>query len=144
MFDIKPPREELRVFTKKAMGRKYVWAGDLQVAREFCDRHGFSLVLSDAQYQIAKIIGHGVKLVIYPHTTTSTRNQHLRVRNEGGANPELAQLTMAALNRAAGGHCTFSNHWTVNPVAHRLRWDWNTDVDALLAAEIKGGKPHDH
>ena len=46
MFDIKPPREELRVFTKKAMGRKYVWAGDLQVAREFCDRHGFSLVLS--------------------------------------------------------------------------------------------------
>lgn len=34
------------------------------------------------EYQIVRLTGEGVRLIVYPHTTRSTGNQHARVRTE--------------------------------------------------------------
>lgn len=45
-------------------------------------------------YEIAFLRGEGVRLCIYPHTTTSTGNRHARIRNQSSQNANLARQIM--------------------------------------------------
>lgn len=128
-------------FTKKTAGKHYVWACDLLVAHQFSLDYGLDLVLATADYQVAKLIGEDVKLVIYPHTTKGTRNQHLRVRDEGSKNKTRAQALMVLLNRAAGFNCTFSYRWTVNSLAHQ--WQLAQFEPGVLMAVQAAASPGD-
>lgn len=42
-------------------------------------------------YIICRLRGVGVNLVVYPHTTKTTGNQHARIRNEGSPDQALAE-----------------------------------------------------
>src|SRR4051812_47202107 len=98
-------------FTRKRIGAHYCWADELTLALAFAEANGFALHLSNAAYEVATITGPDFRVLIYPHTTSGTRNQHLRVRDHGSRNKRRAQAVMAVLNRAAGFNCTFSFHW---------------------------------
>lgn len=58
------------------------------------------------QYQTAKIVGDGVKLVIYPHKSTAG-NYHLRIRDENSKDPVKALAIANALDVDSGFSCTF-------------------------------------
>lgn len=93
----------------KALRDHLAWSDDLAVARDVCAELGLQLSLTDADYQVAKITGEGVRLVIYPHKTTAG-HRHLRVRNENSTNPARAAEAMVALDKAKTGWCTFSSN----------------------------------
>lgn len=85
------------------------WESDLALAAPVLARHGCALEDVTADYQTARIVGDGVRLVIYPHRT-SAGNYHLRLRDEGSAKPMAAIHVAKALDKAAGYNCTFSMH----------------------------------
>lgn len=66
--------------------RKALWAANAQ---------GIELKLSRSDYQLARIIGKGVRLVLYPHRSTSG-NYHVRIRNENSSNKALAWAIVEA------------------------------------------------
>jgi len=105
MTALEPP------YTRKRAGAHYVWSKELEVAYAFAVRQGLAFFLTDAPYQVAKLIGDDVTLVIYPHKT-SAGHRHLRVRNENSRNKPRALELMAALDAEVPGWCTFSRHWT--------------------------------
>jgi len=76
------------------------WAQEVDWATQICGQLGCLVERSAADYEIAKVKGDGVSLVIYPHKTTAG-HYHVRVRDNGSKNPEQAARVMAALN---GGH----------------------------------------
>lgn len=100
-------------FTKRRVGKHYVWSDELSIALKVASAEGAYLFLTDAPYQVAKVIGDRFKLVIYPHRTTAG-NYHLRVRDEGSADKERARTVALALNRAAGCNCTFTSLWRLD------------------------------
>lgn len=110
-------------FTRKRSGAHYVWADEISLALSFSEANGFALQLSSAPYEVAVLSGDDFRLLIYPHTTKGTRNQHLRVRDHGSKNKRRAQAVIAVLDRAAGFNCTFSFHWPNNPLAHQWARD---------------------
>lgn len=92
--------------TKRTAGKHYVWDEDLTLARDVSEKHGCKVFLDDAPYQVAKIKGDGVQLVIYPHQT-SAGNHHLRVRDESSKDAKKALEVADALNKVTGFNCTF-------------------------------------
>lgn len=100
--------------TRKRLGKIYEWSDDLRIAAKYCKQHGLTLELVDIQYQVAKIKGDDIKLVIYPHKTSSG-HYHLRVRDESSKDKEKAIQHMYGLDIAAGFNCTFSHKYgTIN------------------------------
>ena len=101
MNEIKPP------FIRRNLSKKvFNWGQDIEIVFDVAQRHGCHLEPSTDEYIIAKIIGDGVRLVLYPHKT-SAKNYHLRVRDENSKNPEAAHLIVNHLDLAAGNNCTF-------------------------------------
>jgi hypothetical protein len=66
-----------------------------------CGPLGCAVERSSADYEIAKVKGDGVSLVIYPHRTTAG-NHHARVRDNGSKNKLQADRVMVALDTGAG------------------------------------------
>lgn len=81
--------------TARALGKWSHFKSDVVRAKAFAEQNGCKLYLTDAAYQVAKIIGEDVKLVIYPHRLGSG-GRSLRIRNEGSANRAKADGLMHA------------------------------------------------
>lgn len=77
------------------------WQREFDWATKICSKHGCEVERSTAQYEIAKVKGNGVSLVIYPHRTTSG-HYHVRVRDNGSKDRQSAGSVMAALNAGDG------------------------------------------
>lgn len=58
---------------------------------------GCEVAASPHAYEIAKVSGPGVSLIIYPHKSTSGHHS-ARVRNNNSKDVELARKTIAALH----------------------------------------------
>ncbi len=84
------------------MARRHPWQNEIEAAKRICGPLGYAVAVSDHAYEIATIKGDGVQLVIYPHTVSSTRNQHARVRDNGSKDKARARLLMAALYKGHG------------------------------------------
>lgn len=80
--------------TLKALGQYRNFKPSVERALKAAQANGCELFLSDAAYQVAKIVGPGVKLVIYPHRYTS--GQGLRIRDEASADKAKALEVMKA------------------------------------------------
>jgi hypothetical protein len=78
------------------------WLREIGWASTICEPLGCEVAEADlSKYEIAKIKGDGVSLVIYPHTT-SARNQHARVRDNGSKDKRKAALIMRAMDHGIG------------------------------------------
>ena len=88
------------------------WAIEINMLLQFAEKEGLHVELmnpSHPQYQIARLTGDDFRLVVYPHTTRSTYNQHARVRDEVSKDKSKARLVMAKLDALAGFNCTFTH-----------------------------------
>lgn len=77
------------------------WKHSIEWLTSFAEREGMAIELrnpSHPEYQIARLTCDGVRLVAYPHTVSSTLNQHCRVRNENSNDKEKAAAIMARLD----------------------------------------------
>lgn len=85
------------------MPRKKIvpWQQEIEWAARICSQFGCEVERSEAMYEIAKVKGSGVSLVIYPHKTTAG-NHHARVRDNGSKNPLQAARVMVALDTGEG------------------------------------------
>lgn len=97
------------------------WRDDLSIAEKVAAEAGCKIEAATADYQTAKLIGDGVRLVIYPHKT-SAGNRHLRVRDENSSDKARAMDIAQKLSAAAGHNCTFhmNNVWvrpTPSPIS---------------------------
>lgn len=100
------------------MPKREPWKDEFEWATAVCAPLGCTVERSTAMFEIAKVKGDGVSLVIYPHRTTAG-HYHARVRNNGSKNPEQAQRVMTALDNGEGlpeqvaqrvrGSCTFQH-----------------------------------
>lgn len=90
-----------RKWKVKAMAKKQPWSDEFGWATEICSLLGCTVERSQARYEIAKVKGEGVSLVIYPHKTTAG-NHHARVRDNGSKSPEIASRVMIALDKGEG------------------------------------------
>lgn len=82
--------------------KKHPWQHEIDLATQICAPLGCVVAMSEHDYEIATVKGDGVQLVIYPHTVSSTRNQHARVRNNGSKDKTKALRVMTALYRGEG------------------------------------------
>ena len=100
--EFKPP------FSKHALGTAlWSWGSELKAAYGIAKKSGCALIRAKDQFVVARVIGDGVRLVLYPHRTTAL-NYHLRVRDEGSKNPCRALDMAMALDVGTGLNCTFS------------------------------------
>lgn len=97
-------------FTKKRCGKHAAWATELELAYAFAQREGLTFQLSTAAYQVAKLTGDDVRIVIYPHRTKSTGNVSLRVRDENSRNTARADALLDAMDALVPGYVTFSRN----------------------------------
>lgn len=97
-------------FTKRRCGKLSVWSEELDLAHGFAQREGLTFDLRDAPYQVARLTGPTVCILIYPHKTKSTGHLSLRVRDENSADPNLADDLMAKMDALAPYCNTFSRH----------------------------------
>lgn len=84
------PKKERRIRKEP----RYDWSDVLTQMQTFAAENGLTVTPLNPghpHYQIAKLKGEGVLLVVYPHTTKSTGNQHARIRNEGSTNRDRAR-----------------------------------------------------
>src|SRR5579872_112764 len=70
-------------------------------ATTICAPLGCTVERSAAMFELAKVKGEGVSLVLYPHRT-SAGHYHIRVRNNGSKNAAAAECVMAALDSGQG------------------------------------------
>lgn len=82
--------------------RRNPWQLEINQATAICAPLDCVVAASTHDYEIATVKGDGVQLVIYPHTVSSTRNQHARVRDNGSKDKARAKRVMAALYRGDG------------------------------------------
>ena len=82
--------------------RRHPWQHEIDLATAICAPLGYVVAVSTHDYEIATVKGDGVQLVIYPHTVSTTRNQHARVRDNGSKDKAKAKLVMAALYKGEG------------------------------------------
>lgn len=75
--------------------REFDWAVTI------CAPFGCVVERSSAMFEIAKVKGDGVSLVIYPHKT-SANNYHARVRDNGSKDKAKALQVMIALDHGLG------------------------------------------
>jgi hypothetical protein len=78
------------------------WAEEVGFAETICADLGCTVQRSPHAYEIATVTGDGVRLVIYPHKTSSTGNVSARVRDNGSKNKARAREVMLAMNRGEG------------------------------------------
>lgn len=104
-------------FTKRRAGKLAVWSKELDLAFAFAQREGLTFNLCSAPYQVAKLTGEGVRILIYPHKTKSTGHISLRVRDENSADRERADRLMSAMNDLVPYCNTFSRNNSV------VRWE---------------------
>lgn len=105
--------------------RRDPWADEFQWAQTICAKLGCTVERSTAAYEIAKVKGHGVALVIYPHKTTAG-HQHARVRDNNSKDRAAAKMVMSALDAGQGlpqplqdrirFSCTFSSRTNMRPI----------------------------
>lgn len=71
-----------------------------------------TLSWSQNDYEAFRFNHPEVQLIFYPHKT-SAHNHHIRVRDSGSKNRELAAELMLLLDIGAGHNCTFhqKNNW---------------------------------
>lgn len=103
LVEVAPP------YTRKRIGERYIWSDELELAHGVAQAEGVKLLVSYHDYQVAKLVGEGVKLCIYPHKT-SAGNHHLRVRDEGSKDKARAAAVARALDKSREFWCTFSSH----------------------------------
>lgn len=97
-------------FTKKRCGPLSVWRDELALAYAFAMREGLTFELRAAAYQVARLTGDGVRILIYPHKTKSTGNVSLRVRDENSKDPDRADDLMVAMDALVPGFNTFARN----------------------------------
>lgn len=85
-----------------ARQRRHPWQTEIDQATTICVPLGCTVTTSTHDYEIAIVKGDGVQLVIYPHTVSSTGNQHARVRDNGSKDKSRARSVMAALYKGEG------------------------------------------
>ncbi len=94
----KPKKTKAKKARQKAMIENE-WLTVKNRVQDFATINGLTVEFRNPNYptfQIAALRGEGVRLVVYPHTTTTTGNKHARIRNEGSTNPALARSLMIA------------------------------------------------
>ena len=67
---------------------------------------GLRVERSEHAYEVWRINGEGVSLIVYPHRT-SAGHYHLRIRNNGSQDKGRARALLESLDNAAGYNCTF-------------------------------------
>ena len=72
------------------------WRSEIQTAIMVSGQHGCQVHLSRHDHQVAKILGPGVQMVMYPHRTAS-KNYHIRIRNESSKDEVAAKQLARAL-----------------------------------------------
>lgn len=80
--------------TAKALGKYRHFKPSMERVLNVARENGCDMFLSSAEYQIAKIVGQGVKLVIYPHRYRS--GVGLRIRDEASGDKDRALAVMKA------------------------------------------------
>ncbi|AKR55742.1 hypothetical protein XM25_08010 [Devosia sp. H5989] len=78
------------------------WKDEFGFAKTICSKLGCTVEPSAHAYEIAKVKGEGISLVIYSHTTTSTRNKSARVRDNGSKDKEAARRVLLVLKNGEG------------------------------------------
>lgn len=97
----------------RILGVHIEWDDELRTAQQFCFNYKLDMELSFCDYEVARIIGYGARVLIYPHKVSSTGNIHLRLRDHGSKNRVVADRIMNALYyynvEKTGCHsCTFT------------------------------------
>lgn len=92
--------------------RRHPWQDEIDWATTICAALSCTVEISTADYEIAKVKGPGVSLVIYPHKT-SARNHHARVRDNGSKDKRAADRVMQSLHDGVG---------LPQPLADRVRF----------------------
>ncbi len=92
-----------------------------------------TLAWSKNDYEAFRFVGQGATIIFYPHKVRNTGNKHIRIREQGSTDKNLAEKLMALLDIGAGHCCTFhQNH-------HR----WNFSNGIAQALNLKHGWAHD-
>lgn len=77
---------------------------EFETARQRLAHLGGKLIPGVHDYEAFIYEGAGVRLVFYPHTVSTTGNQHIRVRATGKPDPKALRAAIFAL---AENTCTF-------------------------------------
>lgn len=119
------------------------WKDEIAMLYAIAEREGLSIELRNPvapEYQIARLTCDGVCIVVYPHTTRSTFNQHARVRDENSKDKEKAEAIMYRMDATAGFNCTFHKKWSV--MAKRLAAHKEIENVARHTNRERGGKAY--
>ncbi|WBF05239.1 hypothetical protein [Burkholderia phage CSP3] len=81
---------------------------EFAIARRALADAGGELTWSTHDYEAFRFVAPGVCLIFYPHTTSSTGNVSIRVRDSGSNDKARAARLMALLYIGAGNNNTFS------------------------------------
>jgi hypothetical protein len=81
---------------------------EFAIARRVLADAGGELEWSTHDYEAFRFVAPGVRLIFYPHTTSSTGNVSIRVRDSGSNDKARAARLMALLYIGAGNNNTFS------------------------------------
>lgn len=114
-----------------AKRKPHPWQQKIDWARAICEPLGCSVDISIADYEIAKVKGDGVSLVIYPHKT-SAGHHHVRTRDNGSKDKARARQIQAALKRADGLPAS---------VAESIRFSCTFSWKGMTIADMKVGTP---
>lgn len=87
--------------------RKREWQKEFDHAAGVLSSEPGELVWADDAYVAFRYIELGVRIVFYPHRTTS-RNYHIRCRTEPCSDRPRAEMLMRKLDESMPGWCTFS------------------------------------
>lgn len=81
------------------VSKKREWQAGVPAWRELVAPYGCTVTKSAHAYEIAKVSGPGIALIIYPHAQGPTGGWHsARVRNNNSADREAARQVIAALH----------------------------------------------
>lgn len=87
--------------TKATRGNPLPWAYEVDAATRICASLGCTVERSSHAYEVAKIKGDGVSLILYPHRT-GTGARHIRVRDNGSRDQVRSADVMNALDQGRG------------------------------------------
>jgi hypothetical protein len=74
------------------------WSDTIALVQQFAAEHHLTVELrnpSAPEYQIARLTGEGVRLIVYPHQQTNG-TRHARIRSENSADVAKAETLMVA------------------------------------------------
>src|ERR1700744_4085952 len=84
-----------------SMAKHEPWAQEVRWAKAICALLDCEVAPSTAMFELAKIKGDGISLVLYPHKTSAS-NYHIRVRDNGSKDKVKADRVMDALDHGDG------------------------------------------